>query len=170
MGSELASSLERSLSDVSVTSERIPAERATDAIADAVKTPAIGVSLDELDVSLDGAPVTVDPTPRELRAAKTGVTAASLGIADYGTLVLPQTSGGSELASLFVDRHVAVLPEREIVPDMDAAFQRLEDDIPERVGSAIMATGPSATADMGALVRGAHGPSEVHVIILTEGQ
>jgi len=29
-----------------------------------------------------------------------------------------------------------------------------------------MATGPSATGDMGALVQGVHGPSEVHVIVV----
>lgn len=170
MESELASSLERSSNGVSVACERVSPGEATDAIADAVTTPAVGVSLDGLDASLDGTPVTVDPTPREIREANTGVTVASLGVADYGTLVLPQTTGGSELVSLFVDRHVAVLSERDIVPDMDAAFERLEGDVPETFGSAIMATGPSATADMGALVRGAHGPSEVHVIILAEGQ
>jgi len=32
----------------------------------------------------------------------------------------------------------------------------------------ILATGPSATADMGGLVRGAHGPKEVHVVLLSE--
>jgi L-lactate dehydrogenase complex protein LldG len=32
----------------------------------------------------------------------------------------------------------------------------------------VLATGPSATADMGELVLGAHGPESVHVVILDE--
>lgn len=168
MASELASSLEQSLNDVSATCERVAPGNTADVIADAVETPAVGVSLADFDVSMVDAPVTVDPTPREVREATTGVTAASLGIVEYGTVVLPQTSNGSELMSLFVGRHVAVLPERNIVPDMDAAFERLDGDIPDAIGSAILATGPSATADMGALVKGAHGPSEVHVIVVAE--
>ncbi|TKX83368.1 hypothetical protein EXE43_24625, partial [Halorubrum sp. SS5] len=32
----------------------------------------------------------------------------------------------------------------------------------------VFATGPSATADMGGLVHGAHGPKEVHVVLLRE--
>jgi len=31
-----------------------------------------------------------------------------------------------------------------------------------------LATGPSATADMGALVRGAHGPERVHVLLIDD--
>jgi hypothetical protein len=52
--------------------------------------------------------------------------------------------------------------------DMDAAFDRLEEEIPEAYGDAIIETGPSATADMGALVTGAHGPSEVCVVVVEE--
>jgi len=33
----------------------------------------------------------------------------------------------------------------------------------------VLATGPSATADMGGLVHGAHGPKEVHVVLLRDG-
>jgi L-lactate dehydrogenase complex protein LldG len=51
---------------------------------------------------------------------------------------------------------------------MPEAFSWLGERIREDRGSAVVATGPSATADMGALVRGAHGPKEVHVVILDE--
>jgi L-lactate dehydrogenase complex protein LldG len=49
---------------------------------------------------------------------------------------------------------------------MAAAFEWLGEVLRETRGSAVLATGPSATADMGALVQGAHGPKEVHVVVI----
>ncbi|AFZ74154.1 LutC/YkgG family protein [Natronobacterium gregoryi] len=109
-----------------------------------------------------------DPTPATLEAATTGVTAASLGIADYGSVVLPATPDGSEPVSLFPDLHVPVLRERDLVADMPTAIELLGPDLRDGK-SAIVATGPSATADMGALVKGAHGPKDVHVVLLEDG-
>ena len=143
------------------------------AVTEAITEPAVGVALDETvgdeTFSLAETPVTVDPTPVALREATTGVTGAELGVGDYGSLVLSMTDQGSELVSLFVERHVAILHEDDIQPDMDAAVAELDALFNETGGSAIIATGPSATADMGALVKGAHGPKEVHVIVVEEG-
>lgn len=109
-----------------------------------------------------------EPTPSDLRDARTGVTAAQFAIADYGSIVLPSSPPASELVSLYVDRHIAVLRESQILPDMEAAFDRLDEDITETYNGAVIATGPSATADMGALVKGAHGPSEVRAIVVED--
>ena len=169
MATQQAATLERSLSGVDVTSERVPQGGVRDAVVDAVDEPAVAVPLDGYDPALDETRVTVDPTPSVAREAATGVTPAAFGIADYGSVVLPGDDRGSELVSLFVERHVAVLREGDVVPDMDAAFERLDGAVPEEYGDAIVATGPSATADMGALVKGAHGPREVHVVVV-EGE
>ena len=169
MVTQLVSSLEGSLSGVDVTSERVPRADVREAVVDAVDGPAVAVPLDDYGASLDGTPVTVDPTPSEVRAAKTGVTPAAFGVTDYGTVVLPQDDAGSELVSLFVEHHVAVLRESDVVPDMGAAFDRLDGAVPEEYDDAVLATGPSATADMGALVKGAHGPREVHAVVV-EGE
>jgi L-lactate dehydrogenase complex protein LldG len=48
---------------------------------------------------------------------------------------------------------------------MGDAFAALDEELQDMRDSFILATGPSATADMGALVQGAHGPKEVEVII-----
>lgn len=109
-----------------------------------------------------------EPTPATLEAATTGVTAASLGVADYGSVVLPGTPDGSEPVSLFQDLHVAVLRRSDLVGEMRTAIERLGPQLREG-HSAIVATGPSATADMGALVKGAHGPKDVHVLLLEDG-
>jgi len=148
--------------DVELT--RVAPDTATAVIADLVEGPAVGAPLPWEDATLpDG--VTTDPTPAELDAAVTGVTGATLAVADYGSVFLPGSPDGAEPASLFPDLHVVVLRERDIVPDMATAFDRLGDRL--RAGeSGVLATGPSATADMGELVRGAHGPRDVHGVVL----
>lgn len=150
-----------------VETRRVAPDEVAAAVADLAVDPAVGVALDRPDAELPPS-VTVDPTPAVLEEATTGVTPAAFAVADYGSLVLPATDRGSELVSLFVDRHVAVLDADAVVPDMAAAHERLGEDVPEEYGSAILATGPSATADMGALVTGAHGPAEVAVLLVED--
>ena len=144
---------------------RVSPEEAEAAIEGTVDQPAVGALLPWDGIALPAA-VTTDPTPAELSAAATGVTAASLAIADYGSVVLRADEHGSEPISLFTDHHVAVLHEDDIVPDMPAAFDWFGETLRESRDSAIIATGPSATADMGALVQGAHGPKTVEVLVV----
>lgn len=166
MATDLLQSLERSLSEVDITTECVSLSEAPLAIADVVTEPAVGVSLDDMGISLTETPVTADSTPSELEAARTGVTMAAFGIVDYGTVICPQNDEGSEVVSLFVEQHVVVLREHDIVQNMGSVFDRLDKEIPEDYGSAVLETGPSATADMGALVQGAHGPCTVYVIVI----
>lgn len=162
-------SLESSLDELGVSVTHVDAASFGDRIDEAVTTPAVGVPLDDAALSLAETVVDVDPTPAALRDATTGVTSATLGVADYGSLVLSLTDQASELVSLFVDRHVVVLRAADVVQDMETAVDALGAEFERTRGSAILATGPSATADMGALVTGAHGPREVHVIVVEEG-
>lgn len=155
-----------SAAEYDVEATRCSPGEATETIAGVVEPPAVAAPLPFDGVALPDD-VTTDPTPADLDAAATGVTGASLAVADYGTLVLPATAGGSEPVSLFVDRHVAVLRECDVVADMPAAFEQLGDELRDGRGSAVLATGPSATADMGALVQGVHGPKDVHVVVVS---
>ncbi|SDN14094.1 L-lactate dehydrogenase complex protein LldG [Halogranum gelatinilyticum] len=167
MHTEVGNTFRTSLDELGVEWTRTTADDASAVLANLVRPPAVGVAGPIEDVALPDA-VATDPTPRELRAATTGVTSASLAIADYGSLVLEADSLGSEQTSLFPDRHVAVLRADDIVANMAAAFEQLGPRLRETGGSAVLATGPSATADMGELVRGAHGPKEVHVVIVDD--
>ncbi|SEW31139.1 LUD domain-containing protein [Natrinema salifodinae] len=166
------SSFESSLDEVGVSVTYADRASFRDRIDETVTAPAVGVALEESfddpALSLTDTTVEVDPTPAALRDATTGVTGAQLGVADYGSLLLTPTDQASELVSLFVDRHVAVLRESDVVSDMDAAVDAVYDEIDRTGGSAILATGPSATADMGALVEGVHAPRDVHVLVLEE--
>lgn len=169
MATGTVATFEESLERLDVGWTRTSAATVESTIEELVEPPAVGVGLDE-ELAFPRS-VRLDPTPADLREAKTGVTEASLAVADYGSLVLESTPDGAEQVSLFPDLHVAVLHESDIVGDMQAAFEwlgpRLRAD-GEDGKSAILATGPSATADMGSLVRGAHGPKEVHVVIVSE--
>jgi L-lactate dehydrogenase complex protein LldG len=138
---------------------------------DQVDPPVVGARSAHEGVSLATAPVDVElePSLDDLRAARTGVTDAALGIAPYGSVVLrTDRNGTTEAASLFVDRHVVLLAESDVRPDVAAALEELAPAFRSERASAVVATGPSATADMGALVRGAHGPETVHVVLITD--
>lgn len=141
-------------------------EDVTETVAERIDPPAVGVPLPDVGSDLPNA-VTTDPTPSELDAAVSGVTKASLGVASYGSIALRTDQAGSEPISLFAEHHVAVLEEADIVADMPEAFDRFGDELRETRGSVVLATGPSATADMGALVRGAHGPKTVDIILIS---
>lgn len=133
-----------------------------------ISTPAVGVPLPFDGVSLDGVPVTTDPSPGALDAAVTGVTPGAFAIADYGSIVISGGPEGNEPVSLYPDIHVVVVRESDVLPNMTASFDRLAELIADGATSAVIATGPSATADMGALVHGAHGPKAVHVVVLAD--
>jgi L-lactate dehydrogenase complex protein LldG len=164
--SEVVTQFTASLDRLDVAWTRVGKSALTGALQEILDGPAVGASLPYDDVSLSALGVSVNPTPRQIREANTGVTAALLGVADYGTVVVEGKADSTEAASLFPDLHVAVLPTSDIVPNMEAAFEHLAPLLREEATTAILATGPSATADMGALVKGAHGPTAVHVLLV----
>ncbi|MFB6130115.1 MAG: lactate utilization protein C [Salinigranum sp.] len=167
MPTETVAAFEASLDRLDVDRTRTTPDGFEAVLAEAARKPTIGVPLPFPEVSLPQW-VETNPTPADLESAATGVTAASLGIADYGSVVIRATPEPTEQVSLFPTLHVAVVRESDVVPGMAEAFARFGPEMRDRRASAIIATGPSATADMGELVRGVHGPREVHVVILTD--
>lgn len=168
MDSDVVGTFESSLGGLDVGLTRTTTAALADELSAAVEQPAVGVPLPFDGAELPGD-VDADPTAAALEAAHTGVTAAEFAIAEYGSVVVRPTAAGEEPVSLFVDRHVAVVAESDVLPDMAAGIERLADVAAgEGPGDAIVATGPSATADMGALVTGAHGPKTVHVVLLED--
>lgn len=144
------------------------AEEFAETLQSAIETPAVGTSLPFEGVSLAETAVETEFTPGELQWAQTGVTPARIGIGEYGTVTLPSDDAGTELVSLYAPRHVAVLPASGIEPDMKAAYERLSEDFRGGEDTQVLATGPSATADMGTLIQGVHGPHEVHILVLED--
>lgn len=156
-----------SLSDQSISLTRVCAADIEEFIEEAADEPVVGAQLPFEGVSLPDN-VESNPTLSELEAAQTGVTSAHLAIAEYGSVVIGERGNESERTSLFVDTHIAVVAASDVVPSMADAIGHLGDAVRDGLSSAIIATGPSATADMGELVKGAHGPKSVHVVLITD--
>ena len=168
MSTTLAATFADALDDLGVGSTRTAAADFPSALAAAIEGPAVGTSLPFDGISLDVADVTVSPTPDQLHAATTGITPVFGGIAEYGSVVVESRPEGDELIALYPERHVAVLRERDLVAGVDDATDDLRERFAAGRDSAVLATGVSATADMGATVEGVHAPREVHVIVLTD--
>lgn len=167
MTTDTVARLERALDDLQVSFAQVRAADATDAIASALEDPAVGVPLPFEGVSLPER-VETRPTAGDLVDAKTGVTPARFAIAEYGTVAIESAPQGDEPVALYPERHVAVVAESDVVPDLGDGFDRLEAAFAAGEDSIVFATGRSSTADMGGLVEGVHGPGEVHVIVLED--
>jgi L-lactate dehydrogenase complex protein LldG len=163
------STFERALTDMPVTVDRADADTFDEVLRDRLQQPAVGVPLWFDGFSLADHPVDIDPTPDDLSAARTGVTPVGPAVAEYGSVVVPSDIDGAEQVSLYPDSHVGVLAASDIVDTLAEALGELTDAIRDGgLTSAVFATGPSGTADMGSLVYGAHGPEVVHLILLED--
>jgi L-lactate dehydrogenase complex protein LldG len=95
-----------------------------------------------------------------------GITSASYALADTGTLVMLSSVQEARLISLLPPVHLAVIERSQVLSGLD----ELCDIVPrpaEKSSSMVLITGPSRTADIEQiLVRGVHGPGELHVVIL----
>ena len=95
-----------------------------------------------------------------------GITYASAGIAETGTVVQPTSPDCGRAVSLLPLVHIAVVDAKTIVPTMLEAMEDLEiaDELPSQV---CFISGPSATADIELVrVEGVHGPMYVNYVIV----
>lgn len=106
------------------------------------------------------------PTDEQLATADAGVTEAFAGIASTGSVCITMGPPLNTAASLLMPLHIVVLAAERIVERPRDLFdprclggQGLRRDL-------VYITGPSATADMGPLVRGVHGPHRLHIVLL----
>ncbi|PHR27916.1 MAG: hypothetical protein COA36_08115 [Desulfotalea sp.] len=100
-------------------------------------------------------------------AAYIGITVPRISIAESGTLVQFTTPGCPRSTSLVPSIHIALIRGEDLVADLEEAYALIEEINPGE--SFVFISGPSKTADIEAhLVHGAHGPKEVHIILLKE--
>ncbi len=113
-------------------------------------------------------PGSVDDTEQsaaELDAIDAVVSAAALGIAAAGTVVLDHGPGqGRRALTLVPDLHVCVLGAAQVVAGVPQAVARLDPARPQT-----WISGPSATSDIELdRVEGVHGPRTLHVVLVDD--
>jgi len=110
--------------------------------------------------------VIADPSAEELVNSPAGVTEAFAGVARTGSVCVDVAYQRTGMASLLAPLHIAVVAAETIVPQPRDLFREDVLDGKGLTRSFVFITGPSATADMGPLVRGVHGPHRLHIIVL----
>ncbi len=114
-------------------------------------------TLDQMILQVAGIEFTHEPDPQIL----VGVTKASCGLADTGSVLVADGRGNPLEASLLPEIHIAILNTADILPSLPSAMPLVQD-----AGAAVFITGPSRTADIEmTLTIGVHGPKEIHVFL-----
>ncbi len=105
-------------------------------------------------------------TRSALATADVGITDAFAAIATTGTVCVRVDSGITGYASLLARTHVVLVDSDRIVERPSDLFRRDRLNGEGLRANFVYITGPSATADMGPLVRGVHGPHFLHILVL----
>ncbi|MGO9928769.1 MAG: LutC/YkgG family protein [Mycobacterium sp.] len=118
----------------------------------------------------EGIEIIPDTGPRsatDLDAVDAVVTAAAVGIASTGTIVLDHGPDQGRRALILVpDLHVCVIRDDQLLADVHEAVQRLQTSVND--GRPLTwISGPSATSDIKLdRVEGVHGPRRLHVVLV----
>lgn len=131
------------------------------------ETPQINVF--GLKEALDAAGISYgEPRDGHVRVGLTGTSAA---IAATGSLVMVSGEGKPRSPSLVPPVHIAVLRCEQIVANLEAWLEAQRAaglDQFQSASNIVIITGSSRTADIAQeLIQGAHGPIELHVILIT---
>ena len=108
------------------------------------------------------------PSDEQLSVAQVGVTDAFAGIASTGSVCVAMGQPFRAAASLLMPLHIVILSAERIVARPLDLFD------PGCLGGGglrrnlVFITGPSATADMGPLVRGVHGPHRLQILVTSD--
>jgi L-lactate dehydrogenase complex protein LldG len=147
-------------------SVRAAVQRATDGSPKIILGPAEFLPTEIMGSLRDLPGVIQQPTDEQVSTADVGVSEAFAGVASSGSVCIATGAPLAAAASLLMPLHIVLLFADRIVSrprDLFNPFclngEGLRRDL-------VFVTGPSATADMGPLVRGVHGPHRLQILIL----
>ena len=106
------------------------------------------------------------PTDEQLSKAEVGVCGAFAGVASAGSVCIAMGPPLVTMASMLMPLHIVLLPAERIVARPRDLFEPACFDGGGLQRNLVFITGPSATADMGPLVRGVHGPHRLRILLL----
>jgi len=109
-----------------------------------------------------------EPTDKQLATAQVGVSSAFAGVASTGSVCVAMGPPLAAAASLLMPLHIVILAANRIVERPRAVLDSSHMGGEGLSRNLVFITGPSATADMGPLVRGVHGPHRLQILLLSD--
>lgn len=106
-----------------------------------------------------------------LKSAEIGLTGADLGVAETGTLVIATADELDRLVTALPVIHIAVLPRSKLVFSLDDAQEHVSRLLIKNSAavSISLISASSRTTDVGGIsIIGAHGPKELHILLLDQ--
>jgi L-lactate dehydrogenase complex protein LldG len=101
----------------------------------------------------------------ELENCDAGLTECEALVAQTGSVLVTNRSSGGRALSILPPHHVVLARREQLLPDLSAAFQLLQEKYAENYPTMMsLITGPSRTGDIERiLVLGAHGPKRLTI-------
>ena len=104
----------------------------------------------------------------DLESCDAGLTECEALVAQTGSVLVSAPGSGGRALSVLPPHHVVLARRNQIVPDLAAALQRVQDKFKNKFPSFLsFISGPSRTGDIERiLVLGAHGPKKLTILLL----
>jgi len=104
----------------------------------------------------------------DLESCDAGFTECEALVAQTGSVLVSAPGAGGRALSVLPPHHVVLARRNQVVPDLTAAFQRVQEKFKDKFPSFLsLISGPSRTGDIERiLVLGAHGPRKLTILVL----
>ena len=104
----------------------------------------------------------------DLESCDAGITECETLVAQTGSVLVSSSGAGGRALSVLPPHHVVLARRSQMVPDLTAALQRVQEKFGNRFPSFLsFISGPSRTGDIERiLVLGAHGPKKLTILLL----
>lgn len=104
----------------------------------------------------------------DLESCDAGLTECEVLVAQTGSVLVSAPSAGGRALSVLPPHHVVLARRNQMVPDLTAALQRVQEKFKDKFPSFLsFISGPSRTGDIERiLVLGAHGPKKLTILLL----